>query len=206
MKFCSGAWLPDDEEDAAMVHGGAAYQWHKLAEAMKWVKNKRVAVDIGAHCGLWSMQLNPLFDRVIAFEPLTRHIECLKRNVDGVELHQVALGEKAGLCEIKLIPKLSGRSHIDGEGEIPVMRLDDYDIDHVDLLKVDIEGYELFALKGGEETLLRCKPTIIVEQKKGHASRYGLFDGQAVTYLMELGYQQRNMISGDRIMSWGDTQ
>lgn len=204
MKRFNNAWLPDDESDPAMTHGGEFYQSAKLRAAMEWTKRRRVAVDVGAHCGLWAMQMMKLFERVVAFEPLQRHIECFRQNAEGCELYEAAVGEKAGICGIKTVDGLSGRSYIDGTGDIPMIRLDDCGLSRVDLLKVDAEGYELFILRGGEELLKQWHPTVVVEQKRGHAEKYGLRDGEAVEYLQSLGAKQRAQISGDFIMSWDD--
>lgn len=206
MKNYAGAWLPDDEADAVMMNAGPLYQVIKLRKAMQWTPNRRVALDIGAHCGLWSMQLAKEFERVVAFEPLERHVECFKRNTYAIELHQMVLGDKNGSCGINLVETLSGRSHIDGDGDYVMATLDDFEFPTVDFIKVDTEGFEYFVLKGAEKTLLRCKPTMIIEQKAGHAERYGIKDGDAIRYMESLGAVLRDEIIGDYVMSWGATQ
>ena len=209
MKYVSGAWLPDDEQDKVMLGAGASYQAPKFMSALSWTGNRRLAVDIGAHCGLWSMQfVKAFFENIVAFEPLDRHVECYRKNVQegAYVLHQVALGNRHGTCGIKLVEGLSGRSHVDGDGDVPMMKLDDFGLSP-DLIKIDVEGYELFVLKGAEETLLRCKPVMIVEQKPQHTNgRYGLPDTAAVDYLMSLGAKQRDHIAGDWVLSWDRPQ
>lgn len=204
MKLSRGAWLPDDETDRVMLSCGALYQHDKLMAAMPFVRSKRLAVDVGAHCGLWSMQMAELFEDVIAFEPMKRHIECFKKNVEGVVLHETALGQERGMCGIYEVEGKSGRSYVDGIGSYPMALLDDFGLNHVDLLKVDAEGYELFILKGGEDTLNLWRPTVIVEQKPGHAQRFGLGETDAVKYLESLGAKVRVEILGDYIMSWDE--
>jgi len=207
MKLSHGAWLPDDEQDQVMLGAGSDYQAEKFKHALAWVDKRRVAVDIGAHCGLWSMQMARKFDRVIAFEPLDRHIECFKKNVEGIELHQLCLGDRRGSCDIKVVETLSGRSHVNGEdGDYLMAKLDNMELETVDFIKVDAEGYELFILKGAEKTLLRCRPCVIVEQKQGMAGKYGIADGEAIAYLESLGAKQRDEIHGDFVMSWDKTQ
>lgn len=211
MQNVNGIWLPDDERHLQRYaegkpYGKWTYQGHKLLAALDYVKDMRVAVDIGGHCGLWSKELIKGFQAVVAFEPLERHRECFVRNVEAdYILYPVALGEKNGYCNIKLVDGMSGCSHIDGEGEIPVRRLDDYELIDVDFIKVDCEGYEYFALKGGEETLLRYKPTVVVEQKPGNAQKYGLGEIDAVDYLIGLGATLNKVIDGDYILSWLDS-
>jgi len=203
MLLRNGAWLPDDERDAAMVGAGAKYQSHKLKAAMHYTEKRGLAIDVGAHCGLWSMQLKRLFERVVAFEPLPRHIECFKRNTRGCVLYEVVLGVGPGFVGMKVVEGLSGRSHVEGDGAFSVLSLDEFRLSP-DFMKVDTEGYEYFVLRGAEETLKRCHPVLVVEQKPGHASRFGLGDEDAILYLEGLGAKRRECISGDWIMSWDD--
>lgn len=209
MKLVNGIWLPDHEQHllqfAKKIHedGKWRYQSNKLAESLKYLKNNRVAVDVGGHCGLWSMHLVKMFDFVHAFEPIQEHRDCYVKNVEGKhELHPVALGEKPGFVAIKTSFGSSGDSQISGEGDLEMKTLDSFGLDNVDFIKLDCEGYEYFALKGGEETIKRNKPLIVVEQKPGRGQAFGLKQTQAVTYLEGLGAKLRKEISGDYILSW----
>jgi FkbM family methyltransferase len=207
LKNVNGIWLPDHEthlEKWAAIgkHGKWTYQANKMVDALGYVKNCKQAVDIGGHCGLWSKELVKMFDEVHAFEPVEEHRECFSLNVGpNYHLHPVALGDKVGSINIHTSQGSSGDSWIDGEGDIPLHTLDSYNLSP-DFIKLDCEGYEYYALKGGEETLLRCKPVVIVEQKPGRAQQFGLEETQAVTYLQSLGAKLRKEIVGDFILSW----
>lgn len=187
-----------------VVDGKLTYQYHKLEAALPWVKERRIAVDVGAHCGLWSMHLVKLFEWVHAFEPVARHRDCFMMNVakPNHTLYPCALGTEEKMVNIYTAPTSSGDSWVDGEGDIPMRRLDDWDFMDVDFVKLDCEGYEYFALKGGEQMLMRCKPCVLVEQKSGHAQKFGLEETQAVKFLQGHGAKLRKVISGDYILSW----
>lgn len=215
MKLHQGIWLPDGEthltawmtKAGEMVDGKGTYQIKKLRTAMGFTKKLRTAVDVGAHCGLWSMQLAKGFWQVQAFEPVAAHRECFRANtIDlpgaDITLHDCALGEREGFVSIRTAPTSSGDSWVDGAGDIPMKRLDSFELQDVDFIKLDCEGYELFALRGGEATLLRCKPCVIVEQKPGRAQKFGLPERGAVDYLQALGAKLRMEMSGDFILSW----
>lgn len=164
-----------------------------------------LAIDVGGHCGLWSKELVKIFDNVVAFEPVADHRACYVKNVkaDNYTLHPVALGDKEDSISIHTSIGSSGDSWVDGKGDIPVKLLDTYNL-NPDFIKLDCEGFEYFALKGGEEMLKRSRPCVIVEQKPGRAKKFGLKDTQAVTYLESLGAKLRKEISGDFILSWED--
>lgn len=209
---CGGVYLPPGEKHLVewmrkrnqVVNGKLTYQFHKLDAAVKLCRQRRGAIDVGAHCGLWSMHLADLFQHVIAIEPVEIHRECFRLNVQqaNVMLEPCALGERDGLVSMKTEASSSGDTTVAGPGEIPMVRLDDMlpDETDIDLIKLDCEGYELFALRGGEQLLKRCRPIICVEQKPGKGKQFGLGETDAVEYLKTLGYGVAREISGDFIM------
>lgn len=190
-----------------VVDGRGSYQIAKLRKALSYCKSFRNAVDVGAHVGMWTMQMAKRFDHVYSFEPVAAHRECFAKNVTepNVTLEACALGERYGMVGIVSAPTSSGDSHVAvgngrDDGDIQLVPLDHFALMDVDFIKLDCEGYELFALRGGEATILRDKPVIIVEQKPGKAQKFGLPETGAVTYLQSLGYRQAECLSGDYIM------
>lgn len=227
LKQVGGIWLPATEThmDGWMVtrnekvDGKLTYQYHKLQAAMQHVKNFGAAIDVGAHCGLWSMHLAKLFKNVYSFEPMPLHRKCFDLNVmatlrheESVALYPLALGDETKLVRFYSTPGSTGDTYVDDKGDVEVemVCLDGF-FQHgewdaalqIDFMKLDCEGYELFALRGGEEMLKRCKPCIVVEQKPNKAPKYGLGTTDAVAYLKGLGAVLRKEIGGDYIMSWG---
>lgn len=209
-----GIFLPDGEthltdwmtKAGEIVDGKGTYQIKKLRAAVGLCKQFRTAIDLGAHCGMWSMQLAKQFRHVHAFEPVAAHRACFAKNLAGVNnvtLHACAIGKEKGSISMYTAPTSSGDSWVSGKGDIPLETLDSYGLFNVDFLKADLEGAELFAMQGAEKILLKNKPVIIVEQKPGHASQhFGIGDTAAVTYLQSLGAKVRKEMSGDYIMSW----
>jgi FkbM family methyltransferase len=212
-----GVFLPDGETHLTqwmdkvniIVDGKPTYQYGKLEKALGYVRNWRTAVDVGAHCGLWSAHLVKRFRCVHAFEPVAAHRECFMANIPNFEstnlyngLHSCALGEREGKVSIHTSETSSGDSWVSGKGDIPMRRLDELALQDVDFIKLDCEGYELFALRGAEETIKRCHPCVIVEQKPGRAQKFGLPETGAVDYLIGLGAKLRATLSGDFVLSW----
>ncbi|KKN90106.1 hypothetical protein LCGC14_0232190 [marine sediment metagenome] len=213
-----GIWLPDGETHLIewmeqinkIVDGKPSYQYHKYEAAMKFVKKRRVAIDVGSHIGLWATHMARDFDLVHCFEPKLDHRKCWKKNMDGKTnscLHAVALGEGTKQVTLFTGPSSSGDTRIDpliNGGVIPMTTLDSYKLEEVDFIKIDCEGYEYHVLKGAEETLLREKPVICVEQKPGHGQNFGLTELAGVEYLESLGAVRRGGIQGDFFLSWVD--
>jgi hypothetical protein len=58
------------------------------------------------------------------------------------------------------------------------------------VIKLDLEGAELAALRGAQATLGRDRPDLIIELVEGHAGRYGYRPRDLVDYLQGLGYDR----------------
>lgn len=213
MKQVRGVWLPDGEEHlvpilekAVLTDGFPEYQQDKLRHSLKWVKRWRVAVDAGAHVGLWTIPLAKRFEAVHAFEAMAEHQECWRRNVASAAcvLHSCALGEWQGRVAFHAPAGLNCDARIDlnGEGDIEMQRLDAFDLERVDYLKVDCNGYELLVLRGAQRLLERCKPCVVVEQKLGRSQRFQMPEIGAVNFLQGLGAVVRDCMNGVYVLSW----
>lgn len=209
-------WMPADESHlpdhmrsvGRRVHGRLCYQYGKYEAAKPFIKQFRNAVDVGGHVGLWSFFLAHDFDAMLAFEPMELHRECWRRNMEGIGnagLYECALGAEKGSVALETrTPGSSGDTQVrpGQKGTIPMETLDSFNFQEVDLIKIDCEGYEEFVLRGAVDTLQRCKPCVIVEQKRDFSARYGLGKQSAVAFLQNLGAVMRQEISGDFILSW----
>lgn len=188
------------------VDGRLTYQYEKYEAALGRCPSRRVAIDVGSHCGLWAFWMARDFERVHCFEPKPEHQECWITNMTSrhnAELYDVALG--AIDREVGLItgPSSSGDTAVDlSASGIQMRTLDSYHFQGVDFIKVDCEGYEAFVLEGGLETLKRCRPVVIVEQKTGHGPRFGRGDLDAVRLLESLGARQVWDYSGDYVLTF----
>lgn len=213
-----GIWLPDGEKhfpewmdrNGELVDGRGTYQIKKLRAALSCVRSWRRAVDVGAHAGLWSMQLSGKFDKLDAFEPVPLFRECFLVNMrptrTSLALHSSALGARPGSARIAYDPKDSGGTHIDESGsiEVNVDTMDEYEFHDVDFIKIDCEGYEHEVILGAASTIARCRPVIIVEQKPHKlGSNFGIVGRPAVDLLLRFGYTIVREMSGDFIMTHG---
>jgi len=204
------------------VDGRLTYQMYKYRPSMQFVKQRRTAIDIGAHVGLWSYWMARDFQKLIAFEPMPEHAACWKENMKtrpNADLYQIALGDREGPAKVKTrTPGSSGDTGVDPDAELSSLRasidddgtvvqmktLDSFELDEVDFIKADCEGFELFVMRGAEQTLRRNKPCIIIEQKPetGLAQRYKIGVTDGVKFLESLGAIRRKTIQGDYILSW----
>ena len=203
MKNVFGVWLPDHEKhlvDHFATEEGWTYQKHKLNAALGFCTARGLALDIGGHCGLWSMHLTKLFDEVVAFEPRPEHRECYVMNVDGnFTLHACGLGDREMRAGIHHTEGSSGDSFVEPGDSVDIKLLDSFNL-APDFIKIDTEGFEYFIIRGGEKTIKAHRPVIIVEQKPGKGKSFGLKDTAAVDLLVSWGYELKQVLSGDYIL------
>jgi FkbM family methyltransferase len=206
MKKVYNYWMPESDNHFERLiakrikqGGPAQYQDDVRDEAYKYVTDFNIAVDVGANVGLWAKPLTSMFDRVIAFEPLEQVYSCLEINVQGlqVEIHKHALGSVNDNVEMVYNAENTGSSFVSeiGSGSIKIKRLDDLNLPKFGLLKIDCEGHELEVIKGGQQTILKYKPIVVVEQHP--ESKYC-----AATYLRTLGATEISKVRKDFIFAW----
>jgi FkbM family methyltransferase len=163
-----GLWWPADVGDRwrySLRHVGS------LDWAIAHCRRKRTAVQAGGNIGLWPRRMAVEFSRVITFEPDLISRECLERNVPhAVEVRPEALGDRPGRCALKR--KSLGSHHVIPGDVVSVLTVDSLNLADLDLLQLDLEGYEWHALAGARETLLRCQPIVQVEIRR-FTERYG---------------------------------
>jgi len=166
-----------------------------------------VLVDVGANYGyfslLWAAQKPG--NRVVAFEASPRNLAPLKSNISrngfdaAIEVRPMAAGRQAGSMEFDLGPVnqtgwggvvISGNSN--STVTVPVIRLDEaLASEHfIDVMKIDIEGADTWALMGAE-SLLRDKRIgrIFYEENTTRMRELGIQPGEAKAFLESHGYR-----------------
>ncbi|MBW4548201.1 MAG: FkbM family methyltransferase [Symplocastrum torsivum CPER-KK1] len=146
------------------------------------VSSRKRAIDIGANVGTYSYALSKLYKVVEVFEPQSWCADTIlaysKSRRSNINVYNVGLSESNGSLNLH-IPIKSGRylyylasfRQLEGETKritVPVHRLDDYNFTDVSFIKIDVEGYESQVIRGGQETILREKPVLLVEIEQRH--------------------------------------
>jgi FkbM family methyltransferase len=176
-----------------MVLTQGSYETHVLfflRDTMaKLNPNGGVFIDVGANSGQHSMFMSRHAKAVHAFEPfppvLARFRRMLAINkIDNVMVHPVGLGREAARLpfndqELSFSPT-AGKAQASMELEIVSgdAALKQAGITHVDLIKMDIEGFEKPALLGLADTLARDRPVVVFELRT-NPQRPGLFSSAA---------------------------
>lgn len=162
-------------------------------------------LDIGANIGImtWHLSTKHPYRKIISFEPESINFEvlskiCHKFQLENVTLIQKALGDSPGKAKM-ILPiqgktKMQGLAHIkhetielwnEGEEyEVEIETLDDlFKNQKIAAIKMDVENFEFFVLKGGKEVIQRDRPIIYVELWDNE-NRVKCFE-----FIRSLGYQ-----------------
>jgi FkbM family methyltransferase len=190
-----------------------------LRDVQEWIRNIettwdlakphvsqfRVAIDVGAHIGMWTRILARNFEKVLAFEPNDYVRQCISRNLgehsSEVLILPQALGDKPRSVALTMTDETpSIHVYTDREGDLPMVPLDSLYDGPVDLIKMDVEGMEDLVAKGAAKLIEQNKPLIVAEFKGVYWQRYARWGGQQLgETLKEYGYRTVGKIHADLI-------
>jgi FkbM family methyltransferase len=119
-------------------------------------------------------------------------------------MHNVALGSAESFINMNIVEGNTGHSHIDttsfGVGSIPLKTLDSFNLSGIDMIKIDVEGFEEEILAGAFDTIKRNKPVIVVEQQK-HEYKDATEKTPSIEILTSWGYKVVNQFSKDWVLA-----
>jgi len=165
-----------------------SYQRVELSVLRRVLKPGDVYVDCGANIGVFALvawQCVGPTGKVIAFEPLPRAREKLCHHVEmnhagNITVYPLGVWDKAetlvlydfadGTITQASLGKREDMS-VGAESRVRVVRLDDYVEPPVKLLKIDVEGAELAALRGAERLLGGANPPHLLLELNTKTSR-----------------------------------
>lgn len=217
MQIVGDFYFPDSERHFTELGDQVGeYQRPQREKAFEYVTDWRLCIDIGANVGIFARHFASRFDQVWAIEPVDENVQCLRRNVpENVTIMQCAVGEESRDAKICRTPKNVGGAFICDDDDVEplfapdatsltetvtMITLDSLDIPHVGLIKLDIQGAELIALRGARDTLVRCRPVILIEEKPV-GKKSGSIDhiAKAAAFLQDLGMTPKEKVGADRV-------
>jgi FkbM family methyltransferase len=166
-----------------IVYYYGAYEQDELETMRSLVAGRpAVALDIGANVGHHSLYMASFCAQVHAFEPYEK-VACaidnkIRRNgLRHVHVHRVGLSDQERVLDFYApqgVNTGTGSFVATHEvqnnclvGQLRVVKADDYiaslQLQRIDLVKIDVEGFELSVLRGLPETLRRHRPIVMLE-------------------------------------------
>jgi FkbM family methyltransferase len=150
-----------------VIDGGFESDFFRIADSL--LAGGGTIFDVGANHGLLSFGMAGKHGERIdfhLFEPIPRLLNSIEKTralYPDMRLHlnHAAVADRDGEVSFAVADEETGRSHIDADGQLKVgcLTLDSYmarsGVAEVDLLKLDVEGYELSVLRGAADALQR---------------------------------------------------
>jgi FkbM family methyltransferase len=174
-------------DDMLWAFAGGRYYEHNVTlwlDRMLTVESDPVFYDVGANYGYYTLRAAAAAAHVYAFEPVSETYGQLRSNIDQNDLqdvvaaYQVGLSDCPGIAEVNIYNSSGNNSmYLTTSSDPSVTRVGTETIELTTLdelieaeglslptiLKMDIEGAELYALRGARNTIARSQPTLIVE-------------------------------------------
>lgn len=169
-----------------------------------------ICFDVGAHGGLWARALGLAKPRgkVYAFEALPYYAQVLRRTIgfigpQNVTVLNAAVSDNGGSLQMvdrcHLGHRLTGKSHVAknpsdtfGTVQVSAITIDDFwnglGKPNVAFVKCDVEGFELFVLKGAHLLIEACSPLFYNELNQEWCKRYGYHPADIFRFFEERGY------------------
>ena len=174
-------WIPEGDKKSYMLPFNLAEQALSIyGDGAQTVRRGDVVLDCGANVGVFTrLALDHGASKVIAIEPAPENLECLRRNfateIAGGRVQVIPKGvwDKEDTLTLNVDPTNSAadsfvikRQGSVGLTKVPLTTIDrlvdQLALEHVDFIKMDIEGAEPNALQGAQHTISKWKPRISV--------------------------------------------
>lgn len=178
---------------------------------LDYVKTGNVVFDIGGNIGQTSFNValkTGSAGKIYTFEPFYENFERLSSNLklnpqfSNITIENLALGSEVSTVKMyKDCETNSGGNRVLPETltenesnivEVPVTTLDLYcekhNIKHIDVIKIDVEGYEMAVLKGAVTTLKTLGPQLYVEVGDKKLKEFGSSADELIAYIAGFGY------------------
>ena len=183
---------------------------------VRMIPSEGTILDIGANIGIMTTMLAKKCNAaaIYAFEPMPENVRALEKvirfhRLKNVQIVATALGDRNGMVQM-IMPvvnhsKMQGLSHVvmsaeQQQGEIfsvPIQRMDDMPalqaLEKITAIKLDVENFEYYVLKGGWGILNKHKPIVYCE----------LWDDErrelCIDFMKKMGYRTKVYRKGELV-------
>lgn len=204
---------PDAPQDgiAKEMKQGKFFEPEIIETAKKYIQPGTTVLDIGSNFGQMAIEFSKLAGHVFAFEADDYVFEILQKNIKANDRKNItavfgAVYNESG--QALIFPKQDfkewktyGSYGIDPNAQdgriVKSLKIDDQKYpSRVSFIKIDIQGSDLFALRGAVETIMRDKPTVLFEFEQGLQASFKTSFQDYVDFVNSVNYRFTETIMG----------
>lgn len=162
-----------------------------------------IGANIGSHTYAYAKIINP--KNIVAIEPNSEHVKCLKKNIPDCHVLELGISDKIGTVFYNEEHSNMGASFLSEDKNININFIEGikvYPLDYlwdtikiltgkenITFIKMDIEGWELKALKGATNLLKEQRPKLWMEVCNSHLKRTNTTEEELYDYIYSIGYK-----------------
>lgn len=186
------------------------WEQHLFFFYQQFIKPDFIIIDGGANIGFHSVQFAKLAyeGKVYSFEPQPMIFNVLSANslINGtsniIEQYRLGLGDKTDIAEMSPLSEqefsptcinYGGRGLTydrDGGEKVSIITVDSLNLDKLDFIKLDVQGFELKVIEGGKNTIIKNLPIMFIENYKNQED-----DIKVLEMLKNYGYINYRLIA-----------
>ncbi len=197
------------------------YKIDHLYQALEHAELYGVAVDVGAHHGIYAQLLAGRFPSVVAYEPhepayrqlvrntrWTPQVECYSCAVLARPCTDLRMYRKRKIVDVTndqgVYVSASSPDDVVVQEDVEAVSLDEHMRQYgVTFLKIDVEGAELEVLKGAEMLLSRDRPVLMIEVVERYLRRrFGTSPDELDQWLRARSYRLREQYDEDHVYTY----
>lgn len=192
-----------------LIRKGQVWEPHLHRVFERYIKPDDVVIEAGCHIGTHTIKLSKLSNKVYAFEPLPSSHSILSTNLQlnkctNVSLINKGVSNKPGTTKFGWVPDDNpGGAGLDDNPmgapnwvtspkkdiAVELTTIDSLNLEKLDFMKIDVEGYELRVIEGAINTIKKCRPTIVLECWSNHSGGVSLEHTSSLfKILLDIGY------------------
>ena len=184
----------------------------------KFIKKDSIVIECGCHIGSHTIKMASLCEKIYGFEPMPATYNILKKNIElnGINnaiIYEKGVSDNKGTTTVNWIAdEDTGQCGLDNNPmgkpqwikatdetiNVELITIDSLNLDKLDFMKIDVEGYEPLVIKGGINTIKKCKPVIIMEVWKNHFGEVDInYTKELFKELLDIGYEVEHTFGPD---------
>lgn len=171
-----------------ILYSYGCLDYYDEREIRKFLRSGDVCFDVGAHIGYYSLLFSRWVEptgRVYSYEPVPFTHSFLRRNLQhnrtsNVVVEQIAIGDASGFVRMSTVPDgRLGWSNVNDSGELETWcttidaEVERLGLEHLDFIKMDVEGYEMRAWEGATRTIKQMRPKAMFEVNRRALEEHG---------------------------------